>query len=257
VKGVHPAVVGEAIGDGTHGVFAHTEVNVAPQPGLAVEITLAVSVVSVEHEEVSIAPQEPRHLAGDGGQDLAARTGAWLAHPWAKKWAGSKSQPEGNSPCQGHVPLARQVRVLRGPSVEPFLPRASARAPRSTAVRKWPMPLRKKELLVRIQPRFFLVSFTSSAPKGEPWASLLLPCGRAVADSGVNHDEGRPLRLGLACDEGAVNRLKVGVTVVNPQDLPAVGFEALAHVLGKGQRGRAVERDPVVVVEPTSLPSRR
>ncbi len=77
--------------------------------------------------------------------------------------------------------------------------------------------------------------------------------GRAVADSGVNHDEGRPLRLGLGCDEGAVNRLKVGVTVVNPQDLPAVGFEALAHVLGKGQRGRAVERDPVVVVEPNQL----
>ncbi len=72
-EGVHPAVVGEAIGDGTHGVFAHTEVNVAPQPGLAVEITLASKRGQRGAREVSIAPQEPRHLAGDGGQDLAAR----------------------------------------------------------------------------------------------------------------------------------------------------------------------------------------
>ena len=40
-EGVHASVVGEAVGDGAHGVFAHAEVNVAAQPGLAVEITLA------------------------------------------------------------------------------------------------------------------------------------------------------------------------------------------------------------------------
>ena len=38
---MHATVIGKAVGDGAHGVFAHAEVDVAAQPSLAIEITLA------------------------------------------------------------------------------------------------------------------------------------------------------------------------------------------------------------------------
>ena len=41
--------------------------------------------------------------------------------------------------------------------------------------------------------------------------------------------------------------------MVDAQDLPAVGLKAFAHVFSEGQRGGAVERDLVVVVEPHQL----
>ena len=66
-------------------------------------------------------------------------------------------------------------------------------------------------------------------------------------------DHGRPLRLG---DRGVERRLDRGevLGVVDVLDVPAVRLEALALVLGReGQRGRAVDRDVVVVVEVDEL----
>jgi hypothetical protein len=45
----------------------------------------------------------------------------------------------------------------------------------------------------------------------------------------------------------------VGIALIDLLHVPAIGFEALAHVLGEGERGGAVEGDTVVVVEPHQL----
>ena len=73
----------------------------------------------------------------------------------------------------------------------------------------------------------------------------------AVADDGTDRDDRRPL-VGLGGRDGRVDRLDV-VAVVDALDVPAIRGEPLEDVLGERPGRRAVELDPVVVVERDEL----
>ena len=76
--------------------------------------------------------------------------------------------------------------------------------------------------------------------------------GRAVADVAVDDDEGRPV-VGVL---ERLERLGQGLGVVGVHDLddvPVVGPEPGGGVLGEGDRGRAVDGDPVRVVDPAEV----
>ena len=73
--------------------------------------------------------------------------------------------------------------------------------------------------------------------------------GRRVGDVRVGDDQARPVRFGMRGGVRGAQLVEV-VHVVDVLDVPAVGLEPGALVLnGEGERGRAVDRDPVVVVE--------
>ena len=70
-----------------------------------------------------------------------------------------------------------------------------------------------------------------------------------VADVAADDDQGRPLLFCLGRREGAEERVEA-LGVADVLDVPAVGLEALALVLGRErERGRPVDRDVVVVVD--------
>ncbi len=73
--------------------------------------------------------------------------------------------------------------------------------------------------------------------------------GRAIADNGLQADQGRPPLLGDPGANRSLDRLEI-VPVLHRERVPAVGLEALRDVLpGEREAGRAVDRDLVVVVE--------
>ena len=88
--------------------------------------------------------------------------------------------------------------------------------------------------------RFASSRVTSSAPSGSPCA-LGVSClfGRAVADDACCSDDQRGPRRSRAApaSSAAVDRREV-VAVVDVQRVPAVGLEALRHVLGERELGR-------------------
>jgi hypothetical protein len=65
-------------------------------------------------------------------------------------------------------------------------------------------------------------------------------------------DEGRA-GVGVRGVDGLADRVQVGVTVLDVLHVPAVRLVALAHVLGEGDVGVAVDGDVVVVVERREL----
>ncbi len=81
---------------------------------------------------------------------------------------------------------------------------------------------------------------------------LVLLVGRAAADVGAHGDQRRLAGLGLGRGDRSVDRVDI-VAVGYALDVPAVGLEALAHVLGEGEVGGAVDGDVVVVVEEDQL----
>jgi hypothetical protein len=71
---------------------------------------------------------------------------------------------------------------------------------------------------------------------------------RVVRDHRSQPDQCRPLLLRDAGAHGGLDRLDV-FAVVDLECVPALGVEAGGHVLRERELGRAVDRDPVVVVE--------
>ena len=72
---------------------------------------------------------------------------------------------------------------------------------------------------------------------------------RAVPDRRAHGDDRRPVFLRDGRPNRRVDGVEVRVAVLDAQHLPAVRLVAAQDVLGEGLRGRAVERDVVVVVE--------
>ncbi len=153
------------------------------------------------------------------------------------------------------MPLTGQIGIGRSPGIEPLLPIGfGLGAALHGGAEMGQGFVRKIELLVRIPAEILLgrLHFFCAEWRAVGLAAARL-VGRAEADGGANHDERRSRRLGLGCDQGAVDGFDVGVAMFDAQDLPTIRFEALAHVFGERQRGGAVERHLVVVVEPDQL----
>ena len=79
----------------------------------------------------------------------------------------------------------------------------------------------------------------------------VLLVGRPEPDVRANGDEARAI-VRLGGGDGVADGLEV-VAIADPLGVPAVGVEAGGHVLAEGHRRRAVELDPVVVVEDDQL----
>ncbi len=71
---------------------------------------------------------------------------------------------------------------------------------------------------------------------------------RAIADDCPDTDHARLVLDGAAACERRIDRLDV-VPVGHLVDIPAIGAVAGGDILGKGEIGRAVDRDVVIVVE--------
>jgi hypothetical protein len=72
--------------------------------------------------------------------------------------------------------------------------------------------------------------------------------GATVADMSAADDERGALRFGLRGDDRFVEGGEV-VHIAYVLDVPTVGFEPLAHIIGVGQVRIAIDRDVVVIVE--------
>ena len=72
--------------------------------------------------------------------------------------------------------------------------------------------------------------------------------GGGVGDVGPQDHERRAAGLGAGGIERRGDAREV-VAVAHPDDVPSVGLEPALHVLGEGERGVAVDRDVVVVVD--------
>jgi hypothetical protein len=64
VKVRDPAVVGEAVGDGAHGVLADAEADVAALAGLAVEVAQPLEAGLGRHRQIGVAAEEVGDLGG-------------------------------------------------------------------------------------------------------------------------------------------------------------------------------------------------
>jgi len=85
--------------------------------------------------------------------------------------------------------------------------------------------------------QIFLGGFDLVGPEGRAVGlEGVLLVGTAVADMGVDDDQGRPPRVVSRRFNGSFESRKV-VAVFNVLHVPPVGLEALAHILGKGDFG--------------------
>ncbi len=86
------------------------------------------------------------------------------------------------------------------------------------------------------------------AERGAVRLGAVLLVRAAVADVGAHDDEGRAPAFRLGGRHGCAERREI-VAVDDLDHVPAIGREAAIDLLGEGEVGRAVDRDPVGVVE--------
>src|SRR5262249_5111266 len=76
--------------------------------------------------------------------------------------------------------------------------------------------------------------------------------GRAVADVAIENDESRSA-LGVPENrERILDALKI-IRVANPQDVPSIGKKARRDILCEGDAGLTLDRDVIVVIDPTQV----
>ncbi len=75
---------------------------------------------------------------------------------------------------------------------------------------------------------------------------------RAVADMALDDDQGRPVVGALGVGDRVGDPLAV-VGVADPLDLPAIAEKAGGDILAEGERGVALDRDVVAVVDPAEV----
>ena len=204
-------------------------------------------------DEVGRAADHRRHEGLEGLHDLLARIARGHVLP-----GGELRQDVG-------VPRARPARVhllpvlaLRGerrrPALEPRLPLLLELDPLVDPVHVLAHLVRDDEVLIgvpaeRLLGRAHLVLAERRAVR----LRRVLGVGRGIRDVRAHDDQRGALRLGLRGRDRRAQRVEV-VHVGDVLDVPAVRLEPLALVLAvEAERGRAVDRDPVVVVEVDEL----
>ena len=74
----------------------------------------------------------------------------------------------------------------------------------------------------------------------------------AVSDMGFDANQRRAGRFFLGGVNGGSNHLRI-IAMLDPAHMPAIGFEAFRDIFGKGQTGRAVNRNRVVIIQADQL----
>ena len=158
-------------------------------------------------------------------------------------------QPSTQPPGPREIPVGRHLRVRLAPRAEALGP-GLLLGPAPLGQRHVPVhPLVDPEVLVGIEahdflraPHFLLAEGRAVGLRGVDGDR------RGVGDVGADLDERRALAFLAGGGERRLERVEV-LGVLDPLHVPPVGLHPLAVVLAvEGDRGRAVDRDVVVVV---------
>mmetsp|Transcript_12876 Transcript_12876/g.22086 ORF Transcript_12876/g.22086 Transcript_12876/m.22086 type:complete len:401 (+) Transcript_12876:665-1867(+) len=76
---------------------------------------------------------------------------------------------------------------------------------------------------------------------------------RSVTDNGGDDDQSGSALVGLGLRDRLLDGCDIGVTLLNAEHLPSVGFVSLADVLGERNAGSSVDGDTVIVVKGDEL----
>ena len=248
-----PAVHRHAVDDVAHGMLPYAEVDVSAVSLARPEVTVAVEMRVVRGCEVGRAADQFREACSDGVQHLAG-SGA-RGHGAVRR----AERRDRGLPIQGEGPgldatKARGIcREIGGVGLEARAPISFRLLPPGHGLAKFGEcflgdeergVLRPVESLLR-EPHFVLAERIGV---GLGRAGLVRA---AVTNDCLRNDQGGTLGL-VSCTLQAFEDL-VQVVAIDVGDVPAVGLEALAHVLGEGQRCLAFDRDVVVVVQVDQL----
>ncbi len=167
----------------------------------------------------------------------------------------SLSQPSGSSPG----PLRLQFRGQRRLGVAVALERLAPRRPRLAAPglqaggQVFPDAVRHEKLGVHRPAVGLLDQLDLVSPQGiAVRLGRALRVRRAVADDALDHDQGGAVVGRLEALKRPGQRLAV-VGVVDLVGRPAIGAEALGHVLVEGELGVALDGHRIVVVDPAEV----
>ena len=243
-----------AVGDRPHGMFAHAEVHVLAGIIVRLKPRRALDVGLGRGREVRRPAQQARQMRRHRVQHLPAR----VARGEALGIGG-----EGGDirlPALGQLARAQQVELLGfgrvGLSIA-LEQRLPGLAQGRTAVGHRPgegclHAIGNVEALV-VRPAIGLLG-DLHVLHAQRLAMRLgaARAGAAPADHRADDDQRRPVVGGL---ERIQRGLEGGgiVGVIDMDDVPVVPLEALAHILGKGQFGRALDRDRVAVIDPAQV----
>mmetsp|Transcript_43038 Transcript_43038/g.93615 ORF Transcript_43038/g.93615 Transcript_43038/m.93615 type:complete len:589 (-) Transcript_43038:33-1799(-) len=248
-------VQGHGVGNGTHAELTDAEAHVAALVAAGKEVPGALHQGHVRGRQVRGATDEIRHRAGDGVQAVLRVQARGLARILR------------GVDRQALLPVLRQLPVdaaalelrrelglrllVLSPQLVPLLLLLGAR------------------IRVRLEGGVHLVRHLELAVLPAELVTgglrLLLAQGRAVgivavrlvrgaeANHGLDLDQRRLVRARLRVRNGLPDGIHVLVAVRDGNHLPAVRLVALAHILGEGELGVAINGDAVVIVEDDEL----
>ncbi|GBD29531.1 hypothetical protein HRbin32_00621 [bacterium HR32] len=267
-EGSQPAVVGDAIGDGGHGVLAHAEVQVAAAVVLgpaatplhraqrtvrALEVPGAwercvgggVQVCRPAHQPRHTLGQRPqrRTRRGAGGHPLTRGIGRQALIPPLRQLSALSLFPPG-----------REVRVGLGVRAEPLLPRCLQCLPARPRLTELPQRLFRYHERLRVRPAQVLFGTPDLvlAQRRSVRLEPALLARTAEGDAGADDHEGRPPALFPGLPDGGVHGLQV-VAVRHLLHVPAQGLEPAPDVLGEREGGTPREAGAVRVVQADEL----
>ena len=239
------SVIGVAVHDRAHGVFADAEVDVPALVVLAGEVTSPLDVVESGTEEVGASADEQWHCLGDrlegdasglaGGDDILGLE------------MRDRGQEIGNLLLDTRVKECRQLRIGGTPCGILLLPGGVGRGALRLEVGKVGGDFGGDEEFLFGQPE------TLACLVGELHAGLAvrlvgaLDLGDALADHGAAHDHVRLALGGLGMVVGGQDGSHV--VAVDLLDIPAVGLVACGHILALAHIEHGVEGDVVRVEE--------
>ena len=203
--------------------------------------------------EVGGTDDQPGHEIDDRAQHVFGRVAVAICVP-ASNVGSFCSQPAERPTGEARFVLVGARRIRGEPGRAPRVPRSrvgargdrrrgSARA-RRRGRRSLPGAARGSP-----SPRD-LVGAERDAVRGRG----VLHLGRRVTDVRAQHDERRPAFLGHRRAQPGLDRVGVFGRLTELHDVPAVRLEALRDVVAVRERGVAVDRDVVVVVDEHEAP---
>ena len=250
VRNQAAAVIGEAIEDRRHGVFAHAEVQVTVGLGAFLETLLPLDVSEVGVGEVGRAADQLGQVGADrveavvgvlaGGQALVVGAiGRQVGIP-----ALGQLTTQASLEFSG---VGRVLGAIVGQRVVPVGLGSGTAADRLAPVVVGLLG----HLEGAVAPAQVLagqVGFLGSQG-GTVHAGGVGLVGGAVADGGGHLDHRGAVGDRLGLGDGPGDGLHVGVAIGHVDGVPAVGLVALQHILRERHVGVAVDGDVVVVVE--------
>jgi hypothetical protein len=248
-------VSGKTVHDGTHGVLTDTVADIATSVvteagGGGLEVNSLLPAGKVGASQVSGTTEQLGNDALDLGQnslgELAGSDGG----------VSRGVDRESLLPALGEVAsltanevgmLLRELLCVLGEELVPLLLSGSTGGG-VLAVEVVDL-LGNSEALVGVEAELLLELLDIVGLEGRTVDTVGALVEGSVTDGGSELDNGRLVLGLLGLLDGSLNGVEVVVTIVNDENLPAVGFITLDNVLSEGDVGVSVNRNMVVVVD--------